>query len=279
MAEETHQASRSAAVGMIWAVVVSVIAGFILLTAITFAIPNQTAVQKEFTYITTYIWQGSMGTHWAEVLLFIVVMAQFYCLTACLTSGSRMLFAFSRDRAVPGHQVWRSVSRKRVPVWSCLAMGALGFLLLLPTWWNNLAGYYVGTSVGTTGLYIAFILPVFLRYRQGQSFQHGAWSLGRHYKWINPIAMLWVVFISVVFMLPTSPGGIPWNAAWNWNLANYAPGTIGGAFVLFGGWYLLSARKWFKGPVRMGTDEELERLEAEQERKFSLPADTTYQSA
>jgi len=279
MAEETHQASRSAAVGMIWAVVVSVIAGFILLTAITFAIPNQTAVQKEFTYITTYIWQGSMGTHWAEVLLFIVVMAQFYCLTACLTSGSRMLFAFSRDRAVPGHQVWRSVSRKRVPVWSCLAMGALGFLLLLPTWWNNLAGYYVGTSVGTTGLYIAFILPVFLRYRQGQSFQHGAWSLGRHYKWINPIAMLWVAFISVVFMLPTSPGGIPWNAAWNWNLANYAPGTIGGAFVLFGGWYLLSARKWFKGPVRMGTDEELERLEAEQERKFSLPADTTYQSA
>jgi len=31
--------------------------------------------------------------------------------------------------------------------------------------------------------------------------------------------------------------------------------------------------------VRMGTDEELERLEAEQERKFSLPADTNYQSA
>jgi len=57
------------------------------------------------------------------------------------------------------------------------------------------------------------------------------------------------------------------------------PVTIGGAFLLFGGWYVLSAREWFKGPVRMGTDEELERLEAEQERKFSLPADTTYQSA
>ena len=74
MAEETHKASRSAAIGMVWAVVVSVIAGFILLVAITFAIPSQTGVQAQFTYITTYIWQTSMGTHWAEVLLFIVVV-------------------------------------------------------------------------------------------------------------------------------------------------------------------------------------------------------------
>ena len=122
MAEETHKASRSAAVGMIWAVIVSVIAGFLLLTAITFAIPDQTKVQEQFTYITTYIWQGSMGTHWAEVLLFIVVMAQLYCLIACQTSGSRILFAFSRDRATPGHALWRTVSRHRVPVWSCLAV-------------------------------------------------------------------------------------------------------------------------------------------------------------
>jgi len=276
MAEETHKASRSAATGMLWSVVVSVIAGFILITAITFAIPDQKAVQQQFTYITTYIWQTSMGTHWAEVLLFIVVLAQFYCLTACLTSGSRMLFAFSRDRAVPGHQLWRSVSRHRVPVWACIAVGVLGFLLLLPTWWNNLAGYYVGTSVGTTGLYIAFILPVFLRYRQGSGFQHGAWSLGNHYKWINPIAMVWVAFISVVFMLPTGPGGIPWNTAWSWNLANYAPATIVGAFVLFGGWWVLSASKWFKGPVRMGTDEELLALEAQQQKQFLLPGDTEF---
>ena len=74
MSEETHSASRAAAVGMLWSVIVSVIAGFILLVAITFAIPSRTGVQAQFTYITTYIWQTSMGTHWAEVLLFIVVV-------------------------------------------------------------------------------------------------------------------------------------------------------------------------------------------------------------
>ena len=121
MSEETHKASRARRVGMLWSVIVSVIAGFILLVAITFAIPSQTGVQGQFTYITTYIWQTSMGTHWAEVLLFIVVCAQFYCLIACITSGSRMLFAFSRDRAVPGHQAWRWVSRHRVPIWAAVA--------------------------------------------------------------------------------------------------------------------------------------------------------------
>ena len=53
MSEETHKASRAAAVGMIWAVIVSVIVGFILLVSITFAIPSQTGVQQQFGYITT----------------------------------------------------------------------------------------------------------------------------------------------------------------------------------------------------------------------------------
>jgi amino acid transporter len=279
MAEETHAASRSAATGMVWSVIVSVIAGFILITAVTFAIPNQTQVQTHYGDIVTWIWQTSMSTHWAEVLLFIIVVAQFYCLTACITSGSRMMFAFSRDRAIPGHQMWRRVSRHRVPVFACFAVGTLGFLLLLPTWWNNLAGYYVGTSVGTTCLYIAFILPVILRVRAGKSFEHGAWSLGRHHTWINWIAIAWVVLISFVFMLPTAPGGMPWRTGFDWNLVNYAPITILAAFVLFGGWWILSAKNWFVGPVRMGTAEELEKLEAAQEDAFLLPADTSFESA
>ena len=155
------------------------------------------------------------------------------------------------------------------------AVSGAGFLLLLPTWWNNYAGYYVGTSVGTTGLYIAFILPVILRYRQGDSFERGAWSLGKHYKWINPIAIAWVVVISIVFMLPTVPSGIPGNGL-NWNFVNYAPITIGGALVLFGGWWVLSANKWFKGPVRM-SDEELLALESRPD--YLLPADTGLQGA
>ncbi len=46
MAEETHQASRMAAVGMYMSVVVSVIFGWILLLAVTFAVPDTQGVAR-----------------------------------------------------------------------------------------------------------------------------------------------------------------------------------------------------------------------------------------
>ncbi len=261
MAEETNQASRTAAVGMVMSVVVSVVFGWILLLAVTFAVPDTQGVLDAVGGAVTYIWTESLGDTWAEVLLFVAVVAQMFCLTASVTSASRMMFAFSRDRAVPGHQIWRRVSSNRVPVPAVWAIGLLSWALMIPTYWNAATGYLVGTSIAVIGLYIAFILPVILRYRQGDAFEHGAWSLGHHYKWIDPLAIVWVAIISILFLGPVTPTGIPWKDGFNWDVANYAPLTVGGALLFFGGWWLISANRWFTGPVRMGTEEELERME------------------
>ena len=56
-----------------------------------------------------------------------------FCLTASVTSASRMMFAFSRDGAVPGHQLWRRISGQRVPMYAVLAIGILSWLLMVPT--------------------------------------------------------------------------------------------------------------------------------------------------
>ena len=214
-----------------------------------------------------------MGQNWAEALLFICVVAQFFCVTASITSASRMLFAFSRDGAVPGHRLWRQVGRNRVPQLSVIAIVVLSAAIMIPAYWNYLVGYLVGTGIAVIGLYIAFILPVILRLRLGDRFEQGAWSLGRHYKWIDAIAILWVVFIVVIFLLPPYKSSVPWADEFSWEALNYAPILVGGALLLFGGWYILSARKWFKGPVRMGTEEELERLEEERLGAFALPTE------
>jgi amino acid transporter len=265
MAEETHRASRMAAVGMYMSVVVSVVFGWILLLAVTFAIPGaDQPVLDAVGSAVINIWQTAMSQTWAEVLLFICCVAQFFCLTASVTSASRMMFAFSRDGAVPGHRLWRRIAPNRVPYLAVLAIGVLSFALMIPTYWNAYTGYLVGTSIAVIGLYIAFILPVILRWRRGSNWEPGAWSLGAHYKWIDPLAILWVAFISILFLLPFAPGGVPFKSdpGWNWDVVNYAPATVGGALILFGGWYLISARHWFKGPVAMGSEEELEQLEA-----------------
>jgi amino acid transporter len=264
MSEETKQASRGAAWGMVMSVVVSVIFGFILLVAVTFVVPNDTKAAAAGTYIITYIWQTSMSTRWAEFLLFIAVVAQVFCTIASTTSASRMMFAFSRDRAVPGHQFWKRVSKvDRIPIYTVWAICALAFLTPLPALWYGYVGYAASTAVAVIGLYLAFVLPIILRLRAGEKFERGAWHLGKHYKWIDSIAILWIVFICVVFMLPTFSGGVPFKANFNWLTFNYTPIMVGGAFVLFAGWYVISARKWFKGPIRQGDEAELERIEAE----------------
>ena len=107
MSEETHQASRMAAVGMYMSVVVSVVFGWVLLLAVTFAVPDTQGTLDAVGGAVTYIWTTSMSKTWAEILLFICCVAQMFCLTASVTSASRMMFAFSRDRALPGHQLWR----------------------------------------------------------------------------------------------------------------------------------------------------------------------------
>ena len=124
--------------------------------------------------IVPWIWTESMGQRWAEFLLFICVVAQFFCVTASLTSASRMMFAFSRDGAVPGHQLWRRVARNRVPRWSVLAIAFMAGVLMVPAIWNYFVGYAVGTAIAVIGLYIAFIIPVYLRWRKGDSWDEPA---------------------------------------------------------------------------------------------------------
>ena len=263
MSEETRKASRAAALGVVMSVVMSVIFGFILLVAVTFAVPDVKGTLNAGAFDVTYIWQTSLGKRWAEFLLFIVCCAQFYCGTASVTAASRMMFAFSRDGAVPGgRQLFRRVSRNRVPVYAVVAIAVLSWALMLPTLANGAIGYLVGTSIAVIGLYIAYGVPVYLRWRAGDSFEPGAWTLGKHYKWINPIAVVWIVIIVILFLMPTVPTGIPWHSGFNWNVVNYAPITVGGVLLLVGVWWLVSAKNWFKGPVVEGSEDELERIEA-----------------
>ena len=271
MAEETRNASRGAAIGMVMSVVASVVFGFLLLLAVTFAIPNTQGVLDAGGFAVTYIWETAMSRGWAEFLLAIAVIAQLFCLTASVTSASRMMYAFSRDRAVPGHGLWRRVSGNRIPIYAVFAIGFLAWALMLPTLWNAVVGYLVGTSIAVIGLYIAFGIPILLRLRAGEGFERGAWHLGGNYRWVDPLAIAWIVLICILFMLPIAPGGVPWDDAFDWNVVNYAPLTVGGALLLFGGWYLLSARRWFKGPVRMA-DEEIQAREQEYGATAAGPA-------
>ncbi|HEX6490821.1 MAG TPA: amino acid permease [Gaiellaceae bacterium] len=270
MSEETRDASRSAARGVIMSIVVSAVFGYILALGVTFAIQSFSRTTGAGIFAVKQVYLDALGSTTAKVMLFVTVGAQFYCGMSSITSASRMLYAFSRDRATPGHQLWRRLNRERVPYLAAIAIAILAFLCAFPAYFSKNIGvgagyvaYVAVTSIATIGLYIAYALPIYLRLREGDAWQPGEWTLGRWYKPIGIIACIWVAFISVLFIMPTLPSGTPGNAHFTWLSFNYAPIAVGGALVLFGGWWLVSARKWFKGPIPQGSPEDLARIESE----------------
>ncbi|MFE9690513.1 amino acid permease [Micromonospora sp. NPDC005806] len=241
VAEETHDASRSAPRGIVMSVVVSVIAGFVLLFAITWSIQDYDAERTTALGLPpAQIFIDAAGHDLGTFLLFICVVAQFFCGMASVTANSRMTYAFSRDGALPGSRIWKRVNpRTGTPtnsIWLCVACSSL---LVLPSLWNTTA-YLAATSIAVIGLYIAYVAPVFLR-RRTPDFAVGAWNLGR---WSGPVgwtAIVWVAIICVLFMLPTSS---PITAK-TFNYTIVAVGIVlGGAWL----WWVLSARHWFTGP-------------------------------
>ncbi|MFE9423934.1 amino acid permease [Kitasatospora sp. NPDC006697] len=252
MTEETRDAARSGPRGIVNSIGVSIAAGWILLLGLTFAIQHY---QEEATTQTNVppaqIFLDALGRTGAELLLIIVIGAQFFCGLASVTANSRMVYAFSRDGALPGARFWHRIDpRTQTPV-NAIWLGTGGALLLgLPALWNSTA-YQAVTSVSVIGLYLAYIIPVWLRLRQGAEFRRGPWHLGRWSRPIGAVAVGWTGLITVLFMLPTlSPITVK-----NFNYTSVAIAVVLGSAGL---WWLSSARHWFTGPrtAESATDQE-----------------------
>jgi amino acid permease (GABA permease) len=259
MTEETRNAAVAGPRGIVTSIVVSIVAGWVLLIGLTFAIQSYDSATGTATAVPpAQIFIDAVGQTGGKLLLLIAIGAQLFCGMASVTANSRMIYAFSRDGALPASAFWHRINgRTRTPtnaIW--LAAGG-AFVLGLPYLWNATA-YAAVTSIAVIGLYVAYVLPTFLRLRQGDSFQRGPWHLGRWSRPIGIIAVVWVVFITVLFMLPTTN---PITAA-NFNYTAVAVLVVLG---FAGIWWMVSAKNWFTGPKVQGTAEELAAVEHELE--------------
>ncbi|SEM24321.1 amino acid permease [Streptacidiphilus jiangxiensis] len=257
MTEETKDAARSGPKGIVMSILVSLVAGWVLLIGITFAIQNYKGeLATNTNEPPAQIFMDAVGLTGGKLLLLVVIGAQLFCGMSSVTANSRMIYAFSRDGAIPGSALWHRINpRTKTPtngVWLA-AVGA--FVLGLPYLWNVTA-YTAVTSIAVIGLYIAYVIPTFLRVRLGGSFVRGPWHLGRWSRPVGVAAVAWVAVITLLFMLPTT-------SPVTWASFNYAPIAVLVVLGFAGGWWALSARHWFTGPKVQGTVEELAAVERE----------------
>jgi hypothetical protein len=240
-----------------------VLGGYILLLCVVFAIPSVKGAPDNAGVGAggvAYIFNTSMGTHWGGTVLLISAAGQFFCATSCMTSASRMTFAFSRDGAIPGSAIWRKLTTARVPANAVVMVAVISAIVTAPALIKVNLGtaaapliipvaFYAVTSIAVIGLYLAFAIPIWLRWRHGDAFEAGQWNNGAKYKWMNPLAVAEIVIVSLYLMLPAVNLGNPFDSAFAWKFANYAPIVTLGALVILAIWWQVSAKNWFKGPL------------------------------
>ena len=257
MTEETHDAANAGPRGIVSSIVISLVAGLILFITVTFATTDYTGALTSSTGVPPLqIFIDALGTRGGELLFIVAFVAAFFCGMCSVTANSRMIFAFSRDGALPGSRWWSRVNHRTGTPTNAVWLAAVGaFLLGVPYLWNATA-FFAITSLATIGLYIAYGLPILLRRIHPENFERGPWHLGRWSAPVGWVAVIWIAFITVLFCLPETT---PITLA----TFNYAPIAVGAVLLFSGGWWVLSARKWFKGPHRQGDETTLEALEEE----------------
>ena len=250
-AEETVGAAKAAAQGVWRSIFWSAVIGWFVLLGFLFAATDVNAINDGAGY-STFIFTSALDPWAAKLVILIATVGQIFCGAAGLTSASRTWYAFSRDRAIPGWNIFRRVNRDRVPFNAVIAVSVFSLLISIPALFgkNNVPfAFFALTGITTVGLYIAYILPVYLRLRVGDSFETGPWNLGRRYRLVNVLAIVFVILVVFSLDLPYTPAGLPWNDGFDASLVNYTPFAII-LPLIFGIWYLVSAKDKYQGPVR-----------------------------
>jgi amino acid transporter len=263
VSEETQNASTGAPKAILRSIYISAIAAFAMNLAMVAAIPKGSydKIAAGGPLAGGLLFTAALTGFMGKVLVIISTVGQFFCGMASVTANSRMIYAFSRDNGLPGSSLWHKINPKtRTPtnsIWFGVALSALaGTLTLIKTRAGVPVMFFALTGMCVVGLYISYVIPIFLRLRNPE-FQQGPWNLGKWSKPIGWLAVVWVALISIVFF---SPFFVPWN---KWETANLTLPVVGGIFVVTALWWVVSARRWFTGPKVQGSREELLAIERE----------------
>jgi amino acid transporter len=239
VSEETVDPRRRVPWGIVMAVVVSSVIGYLLLIALTLAIRDIPSVLNardagghEIPAVIAIL-TTALGERAGGLVTALAAMAMWFCGLSAVTWTSRVLYAFARDGGMPASTLWKQVSaRHSTPAPAIWLSVAVAFVATISS-----GTYAVVTSISVIGLYVSYVIPVWLAWRARGSaaeIARGPWHLGRYSATINMLAMLWVLFITVILAIPDDMR---------------AGKTIVALTIALTAWYVLAEKRRFQGPA------------------------------
>jgi len=181
---------------------------------------------------------GKGGGITFTVCAFIII--KFVCFTAMQALG-RTVFAFSRDRLVPGSNIWTKIlpltGTPILAVWICVFFCIAINLIGLGSY-TAILGVFNVTAIA---LDWSYCIPIFCKLAFGK-FKPGPWHLGKAGYYVNAWACIWTLFVSIVFIMPTVMPVTDINM-------NYAIVYLGGILAFAAVYWYIQGRKFYTGPL------------------------------
>lgn len=248
MSEETKNSQRGSPFGILTSVVANAVSGFIFLIACSFMVKNfdeQIVSEDAISPQLVQVFFDGVGPAWTMVFMVFVMLSIFFCGSALTLGSSRMVYAFSRDGAMPFSKFLHRLNPKtKSPVnavwFNILIAGIIGVLFMA-----NSTAYSAIVSVNTIGSQMSYLVPILLRITVSRTkFKPGPFNLGKFSTLLGWISSAWLLFTCALFICPTE---YPITA----DTMNYAVVPFAAIMICSMTYFYFWGRKWFTGPVRV----------------------------
>jgi amino acid transporter len=234
--EETLQASHNVPRGILRSVYLSGLFGWVMVAAFVLATPSMADAAKQganiFPWLMEQVVPGALG----KALWVGIVISNYLCGLACVTSTSRMMYAFARDGGLPGSAALKRVSAKyKTPVTAIWATAALAVASTLYA-----PAYSTLTTACVIFLYLSYVMPTLCGFFAiGKTWtQMGPFDLGpKLYRALGAVSVAGVLFVVWIGVQPPNDKALT---------------VLLAASVLLGAGWWLRVQRVFRGPPVMG---------------------------
>ncbi len=232
-AEETVDARRAVPKGIINSIFYSALFGYIMICSFVLAMADPAVSAKDGSNVFFNLLAGlPVPTALKDVLYLLIALANCLCSLACITSTSRMVFAFARDGGIP----FLSGALRHVSPTYRTPVGGIWATVILAIAATLYSSAYNALAAGSaTFLYVSYAMPVAAGFfAEGKSWTaFGPFKLG---VWSKPLALITTLGVVGVAWIGIQPP--------NDIVVNYAIGIL---VLLLVGWFAVE-RKRFAGP-------------------------------
>lgn len=198
LAEETRDPANVVPRAMRRAVLTLGVLGFLFLVAVTGLAGDPVALAGSATPIADVI-QGVLGSFVGKLLLVLVVISIFSCGLVITLSGSRLVWAMSRDERFPGWKLWRQISGRKTPLNATIFILAVGQIILAVFSFSTdaLFALFSAATLLPAIIYASTVLLYLVKRKQlppSRGFDLGKWEIP-----VLVVSVVWLVWELLIF--------------------------------------------------------------------------------